>query len=236
MTEALLVLEGLFVEYVGVPAVRDVTLGVGAGEVVGLIGANGAGKSTTLLSIMGVQRPASGDVRLDGRSIVGESPDVIARRGVGLVPEGRHIFPEFSVAENMRLGTLGRPEEASEVDVEWVESLYPVVSQFASRPAGALSGGQQQQVAIARALVGGPRVLLLDEPSLGLAPKLVESLFETLSVVRDRGVAILLVEQRAQLTVSFADRTHVMRNGELVETLGPDDAGDLERMRHAYFG
>lgn len=236
MTEALLVLERLFVEYVGVPAVRDVTLGVGAGEVVGLIGANGAGKSTTLLSIMGVQRPASGDVRLDGRSIVGESPDVIARRGVGLVPEGRHIFPEFSVAENMRLGTLGRPEEASEVDVEWVESLYPVVSHFASRPAGALSGGQQQQVAIARALVGAPRVLLLDEPSLGLAPRLVESLFETLSVVRDRGVAILLVEQRAQLTVSFADRTHVMRNGELVETLGPEDAGDIERMRHAYFG
>lgn len=236
MSEPLLVLEGLFVDYVGVPAVRDVTLGAGAGEVVGLVGPNGAGKSTTLLSIMGVQRPASGDVRLDGRSIVGESPDVIARRGVGLVPEGRHIFPEFSVAENMKLGILGRPEETSEVDIEWVESLFPVVSNFASRPAGALSGGQQQQVAIARALVGAPRVLLLDEPSLGLAPRLVESLFETLSVVRDRGVAILLVEQRAQLTVSFANRTHVMRNGELVETLGPEDAGDIERMRHAYFG
>lgn len=236
MSEPLLVLEGLFVDYVGVPAVRDVTLGVGAGEVVGLVGPNGAGKSTTLLSIMGVQRPASGDVRLDGRSIVGESPDVIARRGIGLVPEGRHIFPEFSVAENMKLGILGRPEETSEVDIEWVESLFPVVSHFASRPAGALSGGQQQQVAIARALVGAPRVLLLDEPSLGLAPRLVESLFETLSVVRDRGVAILLVEQRAQLTVSFANRTHVMRNGELVETLGPEDAGDIERMRHAYFG
>jgi len=236
VSEPLLALEGLFVDYVGVPAVRDVTLGVGAGEIVGLVGPNGAGKSTTLLSIMGVQRPASGDVRLDGRSIVGESPDVIARRGIGLVPEGRHIFPEFSVAENMKLGTLGRPDDASEVDIEWVESLFPVVSHFGSRPAGALSGGQQQQVAIARALVGAPRVLLLDEPSLGLAPKLVETLFETLSVVRGRGVAILLVEQRARLTVSFADRTHVMRNGELVETLGPEDAGDIERMRHAYFG
>lgn len=236
MSEPLLVVEGLFVDYVGVPAVRDVTLGVGAGEVVGLVGPNGAGKSTTLLSIMGVQRPASGDVRLEGHSIVGESPDVIARRGIGLVPEGRHIFPEFSVAENMKLGTLGRPEETSGVDIEWVESLFPVVSHFGSRPAGALSGGQQQQVAIARALVGAPRVLLLDEPSLGLAPRLVEVLFETLSEVRDRGVAILLVEQRAQLTVSFADRTHVMRNGELVETLGPEDAGDIDRMRHAYFG
>ena len=236
MSDPLLVLEELFVDYAGVPAVRDVTLGVAAGEVVGLVGPNGAGKSTTLLSIMGVQRSASGDVRLDGRSIVGESPDVIARRGIGLVPEGRHIFPEFSVAENMKLGTLSRTEETSEVDIEWVESLFPVVSHFGSRPAGALSGGQQQQVAIARALVGAPRVLLLDEPSLGLAPRLVEILFETLSVVRDRGVAILLVEQRAQLTVSFADRTHVMRNGELVETLGPEDAGDIDRMRHAYFG
>jgi len=236
VSDPLLVLEELFVDYAGVPAVRDVTLGVAAGEVVGLVGPNGAGKSTTLLSIMGVQRSASGDVRLDGRSIVGESPDVIARRGIGLVPEGRHIFPEFSVAENMKLGTLSRTEETSEVDIEWVESLFPVVSHFGSRPAGALSGGQQQQVAIARALVGAPRVLLLDEPSLGLAPRLVEILFETLSVVRDRGVAILLVEQRAQLTVSFADRTHVMRNGELVETLGPEDAGDIDRMRHAYFG
>lgn len=236
MSEAILALDGLWVEYGGVPAVRGISLEVGAGEVVGLVGANGAGKSTTLLSIMGVERPASGDIRLDGASIGGRSPDAVARLGIGLVPERRHIFPDFSVAENMRLGMLGRPEGATGYDMEWIEDLFPVVSRFATRPAGALSGGQQQQVAIARALIAAPRVLLLDEPSLGLAPEVVNTLFATLGVVRDRGVAVLLVEQRAQLTVSFADRTHVMRNGELVSTFGPEDAGDTTRMAHAYFG
>ena len=236
MSQAILALDALWVGYGGVPAVRGISLEVGAGEVVGLVGPNGAGKSTTLLSIMGVERPESGDIRLDGSSIVGRSPDVVARLGIGLVPEGRHIFPGFSVAENMRLGMLGRPDDTTGYDMEWVEELFPIVSRFATRTAGALSGGQQQQVAIARALVGAPRVLLLDEPTLGLAPEVVNTLFATLGAVRDRGVAILLVEQRAQLTVSFADRTHVMRNGELVTTLGPEDAGDTTRMAHAYFG
>lgn len=236
MTERLLHLDDLSVGYQGVLAVRGVTLDVGAGEVVGLVGPNGAGKSTSLNAIMGVLAPTAGDIRLDGSTIVGKSPDAIARRGVGLVPEGRHIFPDFTVAENMRLGTLGLSEDAKAVDREWVESLFPIVAEFAARKAGVLSGGQQQQVAIARALVGAPRLLLLDEPSLGLSPGVVATLFESLRVVRDRGVAILLVEQRAQLTVAFADRTHVMRNGELVMNLTSEDAGDTERMTHAYFG
>ncbi len=236
VSEPILVLDDLSVDYGGVSAVRGLNLEVGAGEVVGLIGPNGAGKSTTLLSIMGLELPASGDIRLDGSSIVGVSPDAIARRGIGMVPEGRRIFPDFSVAENMRLGMLRQPARTHRGDLEWVEQLFPVVSDFGSRQAGALSGGQQQQLAIARALVGAPRVLLLDEPSLGLAPRVIDTLFETLAVVRDRGIAVLLVEQRAQLTVNFADRTHVIRNGELVATLGPEDAGDTERMAHAYFG
>lgn len=236
MSEPILVLDDLSVNYGGVPAVRGLSLEVERGEVVGLVGPNGAGKSSTLLSIMGIERPASGDIRLDGSSIVGESPDVIARRGIGMVPEGRRIFPDFTVAENIRLGMLRQPAGTHRDVLEWVEKLFPVVSRFGSRQAGALSGGQQQQLAIARALVGAPRVLLLDEPSLGLAPGVVETLFETLAVVRDSGVAVLLVEQRAQLTVEFANRTHVMRNGELVATLGPEDAGDTERMAHAYFG
>lgn len=237
MADPQLELHHLAVSYGTVPAVRDVSLDVSAGEVVGLVGPNGAGKSSTLFGVMGVEPVAGGDVRLDGRSIVGLRPDVIARAGLSLVPEGRHIFPDFTVEENMRLGMLGRTTTKDAArDLEWVHGLFPVVAEFSKRIAGQLSGGQQQQLAIARALVSAPKVLLLDEPSLGLAPSIVESLFQALAEVRGRGVAILLVEQRAQLTVAFADRTHVMRNGEVVTTLGPDDAADTARMTQAYFG
>lgn len=237
MSEPLLEIESLDVYYGDVPAVRDVSLQIAPGEVVGLVGPNGAGKSTTLLATMGVEPVAAGDIRLDGRSIVGDRPDVIARRGLALVPEGRHIFPDFTVGENLRLGMLARPSsEGADRDLEWVRGVFPVIAETASRAGGTLSGGQAQQVVIARALVGAPRVLLLDEPSLGLAPAVVDSLFDALTSIRERDVAILLVEQRAQLTVAFADRTHVMRNGRLVATLGPGDAADTERMSQAYFG
>ncbi len=237
MTERHLSLQDLSVSYGSVPAVRGLSLEVGAGEVVGLVGPNGAGKSTTLHCVMGLEPAENGDVLLDGESITGLRPDEIARRGLALVPEGRHIYPDFTVDENLRLGMLGRPtQEGADEDRDWVHELFPIVSEFADRTAGQLSGGQQQQLAIARALVSAPRVLLLDEPSLGLAPTLVDTLFEALAEIRERGVSILLVEQRAQLTVAFADRTHVMRNGSLVTTLGPEDAGDTARMSHAYFG
>lgn len=237
MNDPQLVIEHLAVNYGSVPAVRDVTLEVSAGQVVGLVGPNGAGKSTTLSAVMGLERAASGDIRLSGRSIVGSAPDEIARSGLALVPEGRRIYPDFTVEENMRLGMLGRAtSQGADRDLDWVHSLFPVVAEFAMRTAGQLSGGQQQQLAIARALVSAPRVLLLDEPSLGLAPTVVETLFDALADIREQGVAILLVEQRAQLTVGFADRTHVMRNGSLVATLGPEDAADTARMTQAYFG
>ena len=178
MSDPLLAIEHLAVNYGTVPAVRDVTLEVSAAEVVGLVGPNGAGKSTTLLAIVGLETVASGDVRLAGRSIVGSRPDGIARSGLALVPEGRRIFADFTVEENMRLGMLGRAtSEGVDEDLEWVHGLFPIVAEFAGRTAGQLSGGQQQQLAIARALVSAPRVLLLDEPSLGLAPKLVDTLF-----------------------------------------------------------
>jgi branched-chain amino acid transport system ATP-binding protein len=230
-----LALEGLAVAYAGVPAVRGIDLDVGEGEIVGLVGPNGAGKSSTLHAVMGVVGIAGGDVRLHGRSLRGLAPEQMARLGVALVPEGRHVYASLTVAENLRLGYAGRrSREGLAEDRAWVEELFPVVKEFAQRSAGALSGGQQQQLAIARALVARPDVLLLDEPSLGLAPTIVERLFETLGEIRERGVSILLVEQRAQLTIAFADRTHVIANGKLRLTLGPHEAGDIERLTAAY--
>ncbi len=237
MSKALLELDHVTVSYGSVPAVRDLSLEVATGEVVGLVGPNGAGKSTTLAAIMGVQRLTAGDIKLDGISIAKAQPDAIARRGIALVPEGRHIYPDFTVEDNLRLGLLGRStREGADRDLAWARRLFPAIADSSKRMAGLLSGGQQQQLAIARALVSAPRVLLLDEPSLGLAPSVVDTLFDALAEIRDKGVAILLVEQRAQLTVAFADRTHVLRNCDLVLTLGPEDVADTERMTQAYFG
>jgi branched-chain amino acid transport system ATP-binding protein len=228
-----LALDGISVAYGRVLAVRRLSLTVEAGEIVGLIGPNGAGKSTTLHAIMGLVPPLEGDVFLRGQSLRRRSPEAIARAGIALVPEGRRLFGELTVEENLRLGLAARRDSRNGV-FEEAFSLFPMLAEFRRRPAGALSGGQQQQLAIARALVAGPSVLLLDEPSLGLAPTVVDDVFSTLEQIRDRGIAVLLVEQRAQRTVVLADRTHVLASGELRLTLGPDDAGDTERMVAAY--
>ena len=234
-TEPILALDGLGVRYGPVPAVRGLTLDVQRGEIVGLIGPNGAGKSTTLNAIMGLVAVHEGDIRLAGQSVRGRQPERVARSGIALVPEGRRIFAELSVEENLRLGLAGRRTRAgAQEDVEQVYELFPIVQEFRRRQAGALSGGQQQQLAIARALVARPDVLLLDEPSLGLAPKIVDVVFEALAEIRRRGLSVLLVEQRAQRTVAFADRTYLMANGAVRLTLTPADAGDTDRMVAAY--
>jgi branched-chain amino acid transport system ATP-binding protein len=230
-------LRNLEIRYGAVPAVRNLSLEVGKGEIVGLIGANGAGKSTTLHAIMSLVPIYSGDIVLDGRSIRGRAPEAVARTGIALVPEGRRIYPQLTVDENLRLGLAGRrAPEGVEGDLVWVRELFPVVVEMRDRPAGTLSGGQQQQLAIARALVASPDLLLLDEPSLGLAPQIVDLVFQALATIRERGVTVLLVEQRAQRTVAFADRSYVLANGELVETFSPKDAGDTERLIAAYLG
>jgi branched-chain amino acid transport system ATP-binding protein len=230
-------IDALEVRYGTVPAVRALSIHLDEGEIVGLIGPNGAGKSTTLHAIMGLVPGHAGDVRLRGVSIAGRAPESVARAGVALVPEGRRIYGNLTVHENLRLGLAGRrSRDGAERDIAWVHELFPIVHEFARRQAGTLSGGQQQQLAIARGLVAGPDVLLLDEPSLGLAPQLVDTVFETLASIRDRGVTVLLVEQRAQRTVAFADRTYVLSNGELATTLGPKDADDTERLIAAYLG
>jgi branched-chain amino acid transport system ATP-binding protein len=224
-------LDGLEVRHGAVQAVRGLSLTVGRGEIVGLIGPNGAGKSSTLHAVMGVVAASGGDVRLHGKSLLGQRPEDVARRGVALVPEGRRIFAELTVEENLRLGAASRRGG----DAARVYELFPIVHEFRKRHAGALSGGQQQQLAIARALVAEPDVLLLDEPSLGLAPQMVDVVFHALQEIRDRGIAILLVEQRAQRTVALADRSHVLSNGRLRLTLGPDAANDSETLVSAYF-
>jgi branched-chain amino acid transport system ATP-binding protein len=229
-----LALEKLSVRYGAVEAVRALSLEVRPGEIVGLIGPNGAGKSSTLHAIMGAAPVTGGDVRLDGRSLVGRRPEDVARRGVALVPEGRRIFGELTVEENLRLGLAARRARRNGSGVGRAYELFPVLREFRTRQAGALSGGQQQQLAIGRALAADPDVLLLDEPSLGLAPKIVDVVFEALTRIRDAGLAVLLVEQRAQRTVALADRSHVLANGELRLTLGPDDAGDTDRLVAAY--
>ena len=235
MSGPALVVEHLEVRHGAVTAVRDLSLTVERGEIVGLIGPNGAGKSSTLHAIMGAVRPAHGEIRVDGVSVVGRRPEAVARRGVALVPEGRRIFADLTVEENLKLGLAGRRRaEGGEQDTERVFDLFPVVRDSRRRKAGALSGGQQQQLAIARALVADPEVLLLDEPSLGLAPRVVDLVFDVLAEIRERGLAVLLVEQRAQRTVALANRSHVLANGELRLTLGPESAGDTEALVSAY--
>jgi branched-chain amino acid transport system ATP-binding protein len=229
-----LALAGLCVRYGAVDAVRDVSFEVKPGEIVGLIGPNGAGKSSTLHAIMGAAPVVGGDVTLGGRSLVGRRSEDVARAGVALVPEGRRIFAELTVEENLRLGLAARRTASNGHALDSAFELFPILREFRRRNAGALSGGQQQQLAIARALVAEPDVLLLDEPSLGLAPKVVDLVFEALDRIRERGLAVLLVEQRAQRTVALADRSHVIANGRLRLELGPGDATDTERLIAAY--
>ncbi|MBA2332873.1 MAG: ABC transporter ATP-binding protein [Actinobacteria bacterium] len=234
MSDTLLELDAVEVRYGAVAAVRRLDLQVAEGEIVGLIGPNGAGKSTTLHAIMGILPPRAGEIRFKGEPLRTGRPEDVARAGIALVPEGRRIFGDFTVEENLQLGLSARRGGDGGSALDAVYELFPVLADFRSRRAGALSGGQQQQLAIGRALVAEPDVLLLDEPSLGLAPTIVDVVFDTLAAIRERGVSVLLVEQRAQRTVAFVDRTYVLANGELRMILSPADANDTDKMIAAY--
>jgi branched-chain amino acid transport system ATP-binding protein len=213
--------EELSVRYRGVPAVRDVSLSVDEGEIVSLVGPNGAGKTSTLNAIFGLVRASGGSVEFEGTSLLGLPPERIVRRGLALVPEGRHIFSSLTVAENLRLGavTRGKPTPG---ELDEVLDRFDVLRRLNDAPAGNLSGGEQQQLAIARALLSKPRLLLLDEPSLGLAPLVVDRVFEVLAELRDQGVTVLLVEQNASRAVELADRSYVLRSGSVAAS-GPRD-------------
>jgi branched-chain amino acid transport system ATP-binding protein len=227
--------EGLRVSYGRVAAVRGVSFHVDAGETVGLIGPNGAGKTTTLAAIAGLRRPSGGRVELEGVDVTGESPERIARRGVATVPEGRQIFATLSVAENLALGATSAPGDATPA-IERELDRFPVLRTYYRSSAAKLSGGEQQQLAIARALVSNPRLLLLDEPSLGLAPKVIDQVFEVLGSLRADGVTVLLIEQNAHRTITFADRTYVMRTGEVVLSGARDDLRGRADIAGLYLG
>ena len=206
----------LVVAYGEITALKGVSLEVGRGEVVALLGANGAGKSTTLRAISGLIRPRSGSIFFDGRRIDALKPFEIARLGVVQCPEGRRLFANLTVLENLQMGAYARPDrKAVAGDVDRVCDLFPVLARRRAQAAGTLSGGEQQMLALARALMARPRLLLLDEPSLGLAPILIDEIFTTVSRIRDEGVTILLVEQNAHVALEIADRGYVLETGKV---------------------
>jgi len=216
----MLELNGVHARYGAITALRGVSINVSQGELVALLGVNGAGKSTTLGCIAGVLRPWQGGIAFEGGSIVGKSPEQIARLGISLVPEGRDIFPSLTVEENLRLGAFTRSERTEyRRNLDEVYDLFPVLKERLQQPGATLSGGEQQQLAIARALMSSPRLLMLDEPSLGLAPALVDQIFELIARLHQRGVTILLVEQNVNRTLEIVDRAYLMNTG-LIESQG----------------
>jgi len=229
----MLELSNVEVSYGAVEAVLGIDLTVNDGEVLALIGPNGAGKTSTLNAISGLV-PYRGSITFDGAECRKLGVQGSARRGLIQVPEGRRVFASLTVLENLLVGETARRGRETTYSIDDIFELFPALTALRDRDGWALSGGEQQMVAIGRALVASPRMLLLDEPSLGLAPTVVEAVFGALAQIRDRGVTILLVEQRARLTVAFADRTHVMANSEIRLTLGPADAADTARLAAAY--
>ena len=233
---SLLVAQGLEVHYGGIRAVKGIDLTVDEGEVVCLIGANGAGKTTTLKALAGVL-PATGSIRYDGTEIAGLPVHRRARLGLALVPEGRGVFPRLTVEENLLMGAYCRTDrDGIAADLERMHRLFPRLAERASQSAGTLSGGEQQMLAIARALMGRPRLLLLDEPSMGLAPLAVAKIFETVRLIAEQGMTILLVEQNARLALETSRRGYVLEGGRLALQ---DDAAALlasPRVRAAYLG
>ena len=229
----------LRVDYGSINALDSVSLDVAEGEAVGVIGPNGAGKSTLLAAITGMVKPSSGSIAFAGSSTLGANPEKLVEDGVSLVPEGRRIFGPLSVRENLQLGATvarrnGGARKAPTVDD--IMDRFPALKPLYNRQAGSLSGGEQQMLAIARALMSGPRLLLLDEPSLGLAPKIVENVFELLVDLHAEGTTILLVEQNALKTVRFADRTYVLRTGNVVTTGTRDELLARSDFAEEYLG
>ena len=234
---ALFEVSNLVAGYGKVEVITDVSFTLEPGKSIGIVGPNGVGKSTLLQAIAGGIAPKSGSIIFDGKNIAGKKPEDIVRLGLSLVPEGRQIFSGLSVKENLALGLTGRRNKKGAIEATAkMRELFPVLSTHENHQAGMLSGGQQQQLAIARALISEPKVLLLDEPSLGLAPTVITDVFERLQEIIGMGTAVVIVEQRANLVTSFAEKTIVIRDGRVQATLTPADAANSESLQRSYFG
>jgi branched-chain amino acid transport system ATP-binding protein len=234
---ALLEVEALVARYGRITALQDVSLTVDEGEIVTLIGANGAGKTTTLRAISGLVRPAAGTIRFRGNDISRLPPDEIVRVGIGHSPEGRRIFPRMSVRENLELGAFTRYSKAEiGEDLERVLTIFPRLKERYEQKGGTMSGGEQQMLAIARALMSRPKLLLLDEPSLGLSPKLVQTIFQVIRDINARGTTILLIEQNARQALAIASRGYVLEVGKIAHAGAASELAASEAVRAAYLG
>ena len=231
----MLKIDNLKVSYGGIEAVKGITFQVPERQIVTLIGANGAGKSTTLRTIAGLVKPAGGRIHLQAEDITGLPPDRIVSKGITLVPEGRRVFPDLTVLENLKIGAYLRKDSLEE-DIKWVYDLFPRLKERSWQAAGTLSGGEQQMLAMGRGLMSNPKLLMLDEPSMGLAPILVEQIFDIIKQLHKAGSTILLVEQNARMALSVADRGYVLETGKIVATGTGDELLRDEAVKKAYLG
>ena len=235
MNDVILSIHDLSVNYGGIEAVKGMSLDVHEGEIVTLIGANGAGKSSTLRTIAGLVKPSGGTINFRGDNITGRDATTIVKKGITLVPEGRHIFPDLTVLENLKVGAYLRSDDISG-DIQWVYDLFPRLRERSWQAGGTLSGGEQQMLAVGRALMARPKLIMMDEPSLGLAPLVVRDIFEIIRQINRQGVSILLIEQNANMALKVADSAYVMETGCITLSGAGKDLLNNEAVKKAYLG
>ena len=235
MSDVILSIKDLKVSYGGIEAVKGISFDVRQGEIVTLIGANGAGKSSTLRAISGLVKPSGGSISFEGQDITGKNPTDIVKQGVTLVPEGRRIFADLTVLENLRIGAYLRHDDLKD-DIEWVYSLFPRLKERSWQAGGTLSGGEQQMLAVGRALMSRPKLIMMDEPSLGLAPIVVRGIFDIIREINKRGTTILLIEQNANMALQTADTGYVMETGRITLNGTGEELLKNEAVQAAYLG
>ena len=235
MSDTILKITDLRVNYGGIEAVKGISFDVPEGKIVTLIGANGAGKSSTLRTISGLVKPRSGKIEFKGTDITGKDPTTIMQSGITLVPEGRRIFPDLTVQENLRVGAYIRKDDIS-ADLDWVYGLFPRLKERSWQAGGTLSGGEQQMLAVARALMSRPKIIMMDEPSLGLAPLIVRDIFDIIREINRQGVTVLLIEQNANMALKTADNGYVMETGSITMSGSGAELLENKAVKDAYLG